>query len=491
LLDGVIVQDSDNYGILGIDVDFEVSNCVVEENENFGIWAENGDVSIKWCSIKNNGYDGIHHLDGETSLAVENCQIIRNSRNGIYDANSVPTFRNNVICGNGVEDVSYFGIRIWNPCAPPVLLNNTIAYNYNAGFAYSTDNDPNHDNLPDILNCIIWYNNDNGEQFAGYKPPRHYSCIYDPNYPDGTNETIDSNGNFSHKPDFAYPYSDDPNVLINVHLAYDSLCKDKGNPSLPYEGQTDIDNENRVADSVVDVGADEIHCDQISNVLDWDADGIVNLNEFRKFSDVWLAHDPNDPAVLDPNNPVNDPNSPSYIKPEQLEAWYPDGWKLNFSIEEDSAYSIDVADLLVFLEDAPWLWVACWRTDIQEMQQQMMQQSMMMNSGLTTKSISTLQSEPVLTETSSVQTVEPLVVQNVKSVPIQESPIEPVQPEKSIAEQIADLQEAIQFLESIGSDPNTQFEIQALDWQEFMDEVRNSLTELQKNDTITQDKVED
>lgn len=63
--------------------------------------------------------------------------------------------------------------------------------------------------------------------------------------------------------------------------------------------------------------------------------------------------------------------------------------------------------------------------------------------------------------------------------------------EVPIAQQIADLQEAIQLLESIGNDPNTQLEIQVEDWQEFMDEVRNSLTELQETDIITQDKVED
>jgi hypothetical protein len=491
LLDGVVVCNGDYYGILGSGVDFNVSNCTVRGDERYGIWAENGNVSINWSSIENNGWDGVHHLNSGTSLTVENSQINRNGRNGISDANSIPMIRNNVICGNGIKDSGYWGVFISDPKGTPLLHNNTIAYNYNEAVAY-TDSDPNHDNLPDIQNCIIWYNNDNGEQFAGHKPPRHYSCIYDPNYPGGTNETIDNNGNFSHKPEFAYPYSTDPNVFINVHLATNpySFCKDKGNLNLSYAGQKDMDNEDRAADGQVDVGADEITCDNVYNAYDWNADGIVNLNEFRKFSDVWLAHDPNDPAVLDPNSPENDPNSPYYISQERQEQWHSEGYKYNLSIEGESLYSIDVADLLVFIGQYPdtdhWLWAACWRHDIQEMQQMNMMMggaegmmaSLLPETSQSVEAVSVSSPAEMIPAASIVQPVETVVTES-------------VEPEKPIKEQIADLQEAIQLLESIGNDPNTQLETQPLDWQRFMDDVYNSLTELQEKDIITQDKVED
>jgi len=152
--------------------------------------------------------------------------------------------------------------------------------------------------------------------------------------------------------------------------------------------------------------------------------------------------------------------------------------------------------LLILAEEGNWLWIACWRTDILEMQQQAQQSMMMMSmsSSLTTES-TTLQSEPVSEETQSVQAVEPVVVQQVKIIPPVETvqqEVESVEPEISIEQQIADLEDAIQFLETLwDSDPQFREEMQASDWQAFMDELYNSLTELQENDTIIQDMVEE
>jgi hypothetical protein len=85
-------------------------------------------------------------------------------------------------------------------------------------------------------------------------------------------------------------------------------------------------------------------------------------------------------------------------------------------------------------------------------------------------------------------------VQQVKIIPPVETiqqEVESVEPEISIEQQIADLQEAIQFFETLWDDPQFQQEMQASDWQAFMDELYNSLTELQENDTIIQDMVEE
>jgi len=279
---------------------------------------------------------------------------------------------------------------------------------------------------------ILLYNNEwgNKEQFAGYKPPRHYSCIYDPNDPNGVSETIDIYHNFSHKPDFAYPYSTDPNVFINIHLAYDSFCRDKGSPNLPYADQNDIDAEYRVADDYVDVGADEISCSNVYNAYDWNADGIVNYGDFNRFAQNWLAHDPNDPALLDPNDPMyeeyHDPNSPYYISPERQEQWHTEGYQWNFVSTSDSMYSIDVADLLFMLDDSPWLWVACWRHDIQEMQQQTQQFMMMSSSSFIAEPTTTLQ-----IETEVKQPAEP-VLTPAKTVPVQAIEAEPVAVEEEL-----------------------------------------------------------
>jgi uncharacterized repeat protein (TIGR01451 family) len=478
LLNGVVVRDSDVQGILGNGITCSIFNCRVTKNKQFGILAENSNVELKWCLLDDNKYDGIRHFEGVTSLAIENCQIIRNGQNGIYDANSVSIIRNNVICGNGSDGTIYFGIWLQSPKAVPIIHNNTIAYNHNEAFFY-LDEYLNYINLPDIQNCIIWYNNDNGEQFAGYKPPRHYSCIFDPNNADGANETIDSNGNFSHKPDFAYPYPTDPNVWVNIHLAPDSFCKEKGNPNnLLYTDQNDMDAEYRVADGRVDVGADEISCDNVYNVYDWNADGLVNLGEFKKFSQSWLAHDPNDPALLDPNDPMydeyHDPNSPYYISPKSQEQWHNEGYQWNFVSTNGSMYSIDVADLLYMLDDSPWLWTACWRHDIEEMQQQM---SMFILSNAEAMMASVPPETSQLIEAVSVAPVKIIPAENVAL------PVETATAAESVEavefDPIAEREQIVSLLEDITVFIDTGGE-DAQAWQEIKDLLEQSLTELEE-----------
>ena len=242
----------------------------------------------------------------------------------------------------------------------------------------------------------------------------------------------------------------------------------------------------------VDIGADEIDpsCNDVYNANDWNADGLVNMDEFNLFSKAWLSFDP---YVRDPNCPdreyYSDPNSPGYVPDERFVGWDP---RCNLDNTGTSQYTIDVADLTIFLEDSPWLWIACWRTDIREMQQ--MSMAMMAGGGYSSPE-TILQSEPVSEETQSVQAVEPVVVQQVKIIPpveVIQQEAESVEPEISIEQQIADLQDAIQFLEVLWDEnPELQQEMQASDWQAFMDELYNSLTELQETDIITQDMVEE
>ena len=207
----------------------------------------------------------------------------------------------------------------------------------------------------------------------------------------------------------------------------------------------------------VDVGAYEVVCGDVANDYDWNADGLVNLHEFAKFSRVWLAHDPNDPALTDPNHVdyfyLTDPNSPGYVTLSSKAAWYPDGHNFNYVTTGTSQYRIDLADLIFFLEDAPWLWKACW-VDLEEMQ---MQQMMPGGGG-----------EELLFIESAFEPVETI---HLESPPVQE---------KSALEQILDLATAIVFLEQLWLDePDIWQEINADDWQRFMDAVYQSLLELQ------------
>ena len=438
LLDGVTVRDASDagQGILAEGVTYTLSNCVIENNGQYGIRGIGCHATIRWCTIRNNTWHGIFQDGTGNIITIENCTIQRNNRYGIYLDGSVVSIKNSTIVKNGSDDIQYYGIRLINPQVIPALHNNTIAYNRNAGIAY-IDNDPNYANKPDIQNCILWYNNNGGEQQAGYKVPTHYSCVYDPNDPNGVSTTLDTNGNFSHKPDFAY--TNEPN---NVHLAANSYCINKGNPNLTYADANDIDGEYRIMGTFVDVGADEVNpeCDDVYHPLDWNADGVVNLLEFSEFSHAWLTCDPNRPG----GTSGYDPNDFRH-------------WNLRCDLDQD--YDVDLADLVIFAEDNPqnWLWVACWRLDMQPEELQQMT-SMVPDGGVLTQSLSA--------SSASIESTT-------------------VVPDKSAREQLIDLEDTIQFLEKLWlDDPSVRQEIDPDEWQQFMDKVYDGFNELINSKTL-------
>jgi hypothetical protein len=283
--------------------------------------------------------------------------------------------------------------------------------------------------LPDLQNCIVYHNNDGGAQLSGFTADdaAWFSCIQDCN---------EVNFNINIDPEFAYFEPD------NVRIAYDSPCKDAGNTLLNYDDQVDMDGRIRVLEVAVDMGAYEISCDDVSNAWDWNADGRVDYGDFARLARVWRAHDPNDPALNDPDHPhyeyVNDPNG--HAGPANLALWYPNGDKYNLSTVGYSEHAIDFADVVALIESPEWLvWTACWR------QEEMMlggEESML------------LEFETMTFETQMVQ-------------------------EKSALEQMGELVHIIVQLESLWlNEAAIQQEINAEDWQHFMEEIYDSLVEL-------------
>jgi len=372
ILDGFIISDSASTGVYGDEVDFSVENCQIINHVEDGIGVENGNVNIKWCVLGGNGENGIRHTGSGDTLNLENCQIMENDEYGIFTVYSTPNMKNSVVYGNGYKGTGFDGMNILVPSDTPTLYNNTIICNRKAGISY-VDSDPNYMNSPDYLdlqNCIIWYNNEGADQVVGLNPDNtaYYCCIQDCN-------DVTGRYNIDDEPMFAYIV--DPNNIPDpnnpYHLSWNSPCKNAGNPDddLYDFGEYDIDGENRVCYDRIDIGADEVYScngnnnDDIYNSLDWNSDGIVNLQEFSTFSQAWLSHDPNDPAVNDPNHPdyddLTDPNSPDYIDPIRFEDWYE--WKkiCNFdaTVDTDTEYEVDLDDFDIFLND--WLWIACWK----------------------------------------------------------------------------------------------------------------------------------
>jgi hypothetical protein len=366
---------------------------------------------------------------------------------GIRCIGATPVILNSIVSESDMRELGNEGILMVNPTYPPILLNNTVAHNRSKGLFFAdsgTVSDPNDKDWPAVENCILWLNNAGGDQFSGFgREYVAYSCIYDPNDPDGQNLNLDANYNFSAKPKFAYI---DPN---NVRIAYDSPCKDAGNPSLDYEDQLEMDRNERVYGTTVDIGAYEVSCEDTSNEMDWNADGRVNWGEFARLASVWRAHDPNDPALYDPNLPtyqyLHDPNSSAYVTAGQLQQWQRTATQCNISTVGCSEYAIDFADVVALIESEEWLtWQACWLQG---------GYSQMMSGG---------------GESMLLGAFEAIAVDT------------PLLPQKASYEQRLDLANIIWKLESLWlTEPDIQQEIDSGDWQRFMEALYYNFFELQ------------
>jgi hypothetical protein len=464
LLDGFVIEENEFYGIYGENVDFSIENCIIQNSSGWGVYASNGSIVINWCSIANNN-NGIFHLGINKDLDIGHCEIIKNTGFGIYAENNTILIKHSVIWKSSK------GLQIKNPNEPPTLYNNTIGLNEEYGILFSDNHnssgDPNFLDYPDMDSCIVWYNED---QILGFNPDSYAfnCCIQDCN---------EVNSNYSFEPVFAY--TTEPNNIPdpnNYHLAWNSPCRDMGNPSFSYVDEVDIDGEDRIFGTYVDIGADEVYScdndlseDDIFNVLDWNADGLVNYEEFNYFSRAWLSHDPNDPAWLaDPN--LADPNL--------SEGWYEWKYRCNLDTTGGSAYEIDLEDLQEFIGQYPdtdhWLWVACWRHDIQEMQQMSM---LMGNNGSEQLVLSEVEGM-MMSSTSSeslesfqpAETTMPAVVEPMEIIPpaevIESVEVDPAVERANILSLIEDINDLI---DAGGEDAET--------WQEIKNLLEQSLTE--------------
>jgi hypothetical protein len=298
-LDGFTITRGVYAGIYALEGCPAIYNCNITANHGDGIYIDDAQATINLSSVYDNTYHGIY-CDGTGSLNVDRCKIYGNDT-GIDSVSFTSVIKNSWIhnnADNGIEVGSNATVR-----------NNTILSNGSYGL-YKTAPD-----TPTIKNTIIW---DNGLQLLRGWEAEH-CCVMniDPN-----------NFNINTDPGFAYTgYRD-------FHLAADSPCVDAGN-STGIVSELDLDNEDRIYGTSVDIGADEQTCEDVSNTMDFNADGIINLSEFAVFAAAWDSWAPG--ATGDPNDAIN--------------------WNADCDFYPDD--HIDTDDLIILADN--WLWQACWR----------------------------------------------------------------------------------------------------------------------------------
>jgi hypothetical protein len=219
----------------------------------------------------------------------------------------------------------------------------------------------------------------------------------------------DSNGNITCDPNFAYDYP----VYGYYHLDFGSHCRDKGDSEGDYSSETDIDDEDRDGDGYVDIGADEVTCEVVSDPNDWNADGIINLEEFEIFSLAWLTD------VTDENyNPLCD-----------------------FDDDED----VDIVDFRGFVTN--WLWTACWHENYQEI--------WMMSSG----------------GGESLLLSEPIAIVSEPTTPVEKSIEEQLADAKVIVDWLDEVSKNKEILEYIDKDVWSDFVDKIYDWLDNLEDM--------------------
>ena len=181
------------------------------------------------------GEGGAIHCPG-SSPTIARCIITRNSGKGAIYASGEPTIIDCIISDNyssGLGGGIYYAALIGDP----TIANCTIVYNtaYRGGGIYSR-------RKIKLTNCILWGNT------AETWPQVSRADISYSNIEGGwTGE-----GNIDADPLFV-------NLLAgDYHILADSPCLNTGDPcTTPMPGQTDVDDEPRIFNGRVDMGADE------------------------------------------------------------------------------------------------------------------------------------------------------------------------------------------------------------------------------------------
>ncbi len=203
-----------------------------------------GGSAIRIANNKIYGNAGGIKTDGPSAI-ISNLisgNVSVNTSGGIY-SNGASIIANNIITNNSgaIGGIYCYGSAI--------IQNNTIVSNYGqfGGAILANFGTPN------IANNIIAYNS-SGEIISPSSASFVFknNCVY-ANTGYGYSEMLcltGMYGNISVDPKFAsLEYG-------NLHIQPDSLCRDAGDSSMAYGGQ-DIDGENRIIGSMVDIGADE------------------------------------------------------------------------------------------------------------------------------------------------------------------------------------------------------------------------------------------
>ena len=237
--------------------DAQLMNCTIVNNTT-GHGGAGGfcDYEPGECSPGASGGSGAGLYFDESWAMLTSCLIAGN----IAGNGGAGVTEDEVECPGGAGGS---GGGIWASESPIVLQSCTIADNAagqagpgpaGASPGYAGGLFAVGEGGPYLDGCIFWGNvssigSPREAQFFGTLDAISYSCVQ------GWDGSVPGSGNIGDDPLFVAPGSD-------YHITIASPCLNAGNPEYePYEGETDIDGEDRIANGRIDIGADELAFD--------------------------------------------------------------------------------------------------------------------------------------------------------------------------------------------------------------------------------------
>lgn len=309
-----------------------IRNCVFMNNVSGGragaIYIENSAPLIVNCRFVNNtaawGYGGAIACFYNASPIIANCIITGNTAAGAdhhgggiccWD-NSNPLVINCLVTANRAD---HRGGGLYAYWASPTFINCTVIGNWaleGGGICSFRESNPL------VINCIVRDNRSpDGNQLALINTARVWGAdiptsmtVSFSDIQGGVGEaTIDSRctlnwgeGNIDSIPLFLNPGmwhdpntptepNDDSFMAGDYHITPVSPCFNAGDSnSIPEQSTTDIDGEARISGGRADMGFDEV----LTNLVDFNLDGIVDSSDLLLFADQWLQND----DLMDFNN---------------------------------------------------------------------------------------------------------------------------------------------------------------------------------------------
>jgi len=321
IIDGCTITDgnasgyNDGGGMSNSYASPTISNCVFSNNstnnEGGGMFNSYSSPTMTNCSFSNNkayGGGGMYNYrsssptltncifsgnsassDGgglrnyASSPTLTNCIFSGNSAGasggGMFNSESSPTATSCIFEGNTVtlhgggmcnigdsfptvtnciffENSAHDGGGIRNFFSSPTLINCTFIDN--SAIDYGGGIDDFVSSTSTITNCILWGNTPDGISFEESLPIATYSNIQ------VSFGVYSGTGNITADPLFVNPSDND------YHLRSASPCIDAGTNSAPNLPATDFEGDDRIINSIVDMGADEY----TGPLIDSDEDGI-------------------------------------------------------------------------------------------------------------------------------------------------------------------------------------------------------------------------